>query len=81
MKAFLAFASGFLGKQVHKNTLVYVSVGTEGEQMEKDAKKLSEMLESIATRNLNITFDFLPKENHVTILHNSVYSALETLNK
>ncbi|MFC3560703.1 alpha/beta hydrolase [Pedobacter jamesrossensis] len=50
---------------------VFISVETEGKQMEKDAKKLAEVLKQ--HKNLNVNFLQLPDENHATILHNGLY--------
>lgn len=58
---------------------VYIAVGNEGEQMENDAKKLNELLQKSGTPNLKTTFHFMPDENHLTILHNSIYKGLEVL--
>jgi len=71
-------APGLLKKQVLKNTQVYISVGSEGKQMEDDAKKLSEILQTPG--NVKVNLVPLPEENHLTILHNSVYKGLEILN-
>lgn len=60
---------------------VYIAVGTEGKQMEADAKTLSEKLQALQLSNLQIVFSPMPEENHLTILHNAAYKALETLNK
>lgn len=59
---------------------VYVSVGSEGKQMEDDAFQLSEILAK-SKRNLQSYFVSMPEENHLTILHNCLYKALETINK
>ncbi|WP_343308214.1 alpha/beta hydrolase-fold protein [Chitinophaga niabensis] len=48
---------------------VFILVGTEGKQMEEDAKKLAEQLGAV--------FMPLPEEDHLTILHNAVYRALK----
>ncbi|MRG43860.1 alpha/beta hydrolase [Chitinophaga sp. SYP-B3965] len=48
---------------------VFIAVGTEGKQMEEDAKKLAELLGQV-------TFVPMPEEDHLTILHNAVYKAL-----
>jgi predicted alpha/beta superfamily hydrolase len=61
---------------------ICIAVGSEGKQMEGDAKKLSELLgDKQQFPSLKVTFLPLPEENHLTILHNSVYKALENLNQ
>ena len=57
---------------------IYLAVGKEGDTMEKGAKSLHEVLK----RNKNMTahFQYLPDENHATILHQSLYNAFRILN-
>ena len=71
-------APDLVKKQALKNMQVYISVGSEGKQMEDDAKKLSEILQ--APGNVKVNLVPLPEENHLTVLHNSVYKGLEILN-
>ena len=59
---------------------VYISVGSEGPIMEGDAKQLAGLLRQYETKNFKVYFEPLPKEDHLTILHNAVYKALEVLN-
>ena len=65
-----------------ENTTVYVGVGKEGltptEQprvMEVDANMLAEKLEKKKGKHTVVYFDYLPAENHATILHQAVYNA------
>jgi len=60
---------------------VYIAVGSEGKQMEADAKTLSEKLQALNLQDLKITFGPMPEESHLTILHHAAYKALESLNK
>ncbi|MFA6278312.1 MAG: alpha/beta hydrolase-fold protein [Pedobacter sp.] len=53
---------------------VFISVGEEGKIMKDDAKKLAETLSK--SSNLKVGFEFFEKEDHLTILHNSVYQTL-----
>jgi len=64
------------GEPIH----VVVSVGSEGKQMDDDAKKLADLLQSQPNKKLIVDFLPLPAENHLTILHNSAYKSLELLN-
>ncbi|MES2826783.1 MAG: SMP-30/gluconolactonase/LRE family protein [Bacteroidota bacterium] len=65
--------------QAMKDKQVYISVGTEGKIMEADATALHEGLKSaIGTAN-KLIFNPLPKESHLTILHQTVYQALLAL--
>jgi predicted alpha/beta superfamily hydrolase len=60
---------------------VYITVGSEGKQMEGDAKMLAEKLQALNLSDLKITFSPMPEENHLTILHQAAYKALEAVNK
>jgi predicted alpha/beta superfamily hydrolase len=73
-ESLLRSAPGLLQKQTPVNARVYVSVGTEGNQMEGDAKELLNLLRAAKT---HVDFQPLPDENHLTILHNSVYKGLK----
>jgi len=76
-ESLLALAPALLEKQDDKNHKIYISVGSEGKQMEDDAKHLAEILQTAGKKNLQIDFVPLPKENHLAILHNSVYKGFE----
>ena len=56
------------------NTRVYLAVGKEGKRMVGDAKKLAHLLKP-AFSNGQVLFEYLPKEDHGTILHPAVGSA------
>lgn len=61
---------------------IFIAVGSEGKQMDDDAKKLSNLLGDVQKfSSLKVTFAPMPQESHLTILHNSVYKALEALNQ
>lgn len=55
---------------------VYISVGKEHPTMIKDAKKFAEILNK---KNIKNEFRYFEKENHATILHNSLYEAFKIL--
>ncbi|MCY1483359.1 Ferri-bacillibactin esterase BesA [compost metagenome] len=78
-QSLLRQAPALLEKRTAAKIQVYVSVGSEGKQMENDAFQLSEILAK--SKNLQSYFVRMPEENHLTILHNCLYKALETLNK
>lgn len=79
-ESLLAKAPGLLKSAAAKNIKVYVSVGTEGKVMEQDAANLAAVLKKSADQSLQITFNPMPAENHLTILHHSTYKAFEVLN-
>jgi predicted alpha/beta superfamily hydrolase len=66
-------ADNYLSENTTK-VIVYIAVGKEHPVMIKDAKKLA----SILTKNkdeFDTIFRYFEKENHATILHNSLYGA------
>lgn len=67
---------------------VYLAVGKEGltpteipRVMEVDANLLAERLSEAKNSNLTVHFDYLPLENHATILHQAVMNAFQFLSK
>jgi predicted alpha/beta superfamily hydrolase len=69
-------------------TKIYVGVGKEGAMpgrkkwvMETTAKQLAENLEKSGNKNIHVTFDYLPDENHATVTHQAVYNAFKLLSK
>lgn len=66
---------------------VYIGVGKEGlvpgdnpRVMEVDANLLADKIQGIKNIGVNVFFDYLPQENHATILHPAVFNALRLLN-
>lgn len=59
------------------NAQIFIVVGKEGKQMEDDAKALATKLQAAKA---SVTFAPMPEENHLTILHNAAYKALQVLN-
>lgn len=58
-------------------TYVYIAVGkNEHKTMVKEAKELYQVLLATKSKNLNLHLNVMEKENHATILHNSIYAAL-----
>lgn len=80
-ESLLNAAPQLLQKQDNKNKHVFISAGSEGDQMINDAKHLAEFLKASGKNNLQTEFIYMPEENHLTILHNSVYKTLELLYK
>ncbi|MBK8520436.1 MAG: alpha/beta hydrolase [Chitinophagaceae bacterium] len=58
---------------------VYVSVGAEGKEMEDGAAGLVKAMKNSGKKNMKTDFVPLLKENHATILHNSIYEAFNIL--
>jgi uncharacterized protein len=74
-----------LQKKISGKTEVYIGVGKEGPAignthvMEADAGLLAKDLKEIPGKNLNIYFDYLPLEDHGTIMHQAVFNAFKLL--
>lgn len=58
---------------------VYISAGNEGRQMEADVIQLTAIINAIGNKQIRVKYMPLPNENHLTILHNSVYKGFEIL--
>lgn len=70
-----------------QKTEVYIGMGKEGltptkipRVMEVDANLLAEKIKNLKSKNVQVYFDYLPAENHATILHQAVYNALKIFN-
>jgi predicted alpha/beta superfamily hydrolase len=74
-ESLLKQAPELLKNSTDKKLNVFVGVGKEGKVMENDAKKLAALLK--AQKNLSTHFEYLPNEDHATILHRAVYRAME----
>jgi predicted alpha/beta superfamily hydrolase len=71
-----------------QKTDVYIGVGKEGltptaipRVMEVDANLLAEKIKSTKANTVHVLFDYLPQENHATILHQAVSNAFRQLNE
>jgi hypothetical protein len=72
-------------KTASSRTTVYIGVGKEGltptaipRVMEVDANLLAEKLKK-ENKNTEVIFDYLPDENHATILHQAVLNAFKLI--
>ena len=82
----LNYQAPVLSENSLPKTEVYIGVGKEGltpteipRVMEVDANLLVEKLRSIQNQSLNVYFDYLPDEDHATIMHQAVSNALRML--
>lgn len=66
--------------QPKPGTKVYIAVGKEGKMMENDARNLAKLLQKVQ-KFPNLLFEFLPEENHGTILHPAVARAFKFFNQ
>jgi predicted alpha/beta superfamily hydrolase len=75
-ESLLAQAPALIANQSYKNIQIYISVGSEGDIMVGDARKLVDILQASGKKNMKVSFHMLPAESHLTILHHSIYDAL-----
>ncbi|MBI3235923.1 MAG: alpha/beta hydrolase, partial [Bacteroidetes bacterium] len=69
-----------------KDKKIYIGVGKEGltptknpRVMEVDANALADKLMKLKYKNVEVHFDYLPNENHATIMHQAVFNAFRIL--
>jgi predicted alpha/beta superfamily hydrolase len=67
-------------------TDVYIGVGKEGlaptatpRVMEVDANVLADKLKSTKSKTVKVVFDYLPEEDHATIMHQAVFNAFRRM--
>jgi uncharacterized protein len=72
-----------LNDTFNQETDIYIAVGKEGltpslkpRVMEVDANLLADKLRTTKSRQVKVFFDYLPLENHGTIMHQAVMNAL-----
>jgi predicted alpha/beta superfamily hydrolase len=77
---------GILNDTFKQQTNIYIGVGKEGltptavpRVMEVDANLLAEKLRLSKNKNIKVFFDYLPQEDHATILHQAVYNAFRSI--
>ncbi len=78
--------SAILQDNFSPKTAIYIGVGKEGltpteipRVMEVDANLLAEKLKNTKSESVNVYFDYLPQEDHATILHQAVFNAFRML--
>ncbi len=74
-------------KAIKTKTDIYIGVGKEGltpteipRVMEVDANVLADNIKAIGNKNVTVYFDYLPQEDHATVIHQAVFNALCLLN-
>ena len=79
----LSRSSEILSQNFTQKTDVYIGVGKEGlvpgdypRVMEVDANLLADKIKSTKSKNIQVYFDYLPQEDHATIMHQAVLNAL-----
>jgi predicted alpha/beta superfamily hydrolase len=73
------------GTLPHK-TAVYIGVGKEGltpgitpRVMEVDANMLADKIREVENKDVVVHFDYLPDEDHATIMHQAVFNAIRLM--
>jgi len=56
---------------------VYLAVGKEGPEMERDTRALAALIRQQRPAQQELVFEYLPRENHGSILHPAALSAFE----
>ena len=76
--------TSIVDKTFTQETEIYIGVGKEGETpteipriMEQDANLLAEIIKSTRSKTVHVLFDYLPQENHATIMHQAVLNAFK----
>ena len=84
----LNYSNEKIKNAIVKQTNVFIAVGKEGltpteipRVMEVDVNLLVDKLNAINSVNINVLFDYLPAEDHATIMHQAVGNAFRQLNK
>ncbi len=82
----LKLATTVLSQNFTSKTDIYIGVGKEGlvpginaRVMEVDANLLAEKIKSTESKSVRVYFDYLPNEDHATIMHQAVFNALRSL--
>ena len=70
----------------NQQTDIYIGVGKEGltptkipRVMEVDANLLTEIINGSKSKKVKVFFDYLPQENHATIMHQAVSNSFRLL--
>lgn len=78
--------SNLLTENYHQQTDIYIGVGKEGltpteipRKMEVDANLLTEKIKGSKSKKVKVFFDYLPQENHATIMHQAVSNSFRFL--
>lgn len=78
--------SDILQERFSQPTSIYIGVGKEGltptkipHVMEVDANLLAEKIRSTQSKKVKVYFDYLPQEDHATVMHQAIYNALKLI--
>lgn len=78
--------TAILNENYHHPTDIYIGVGKEGltptaipRVMEVDANLLAEKIKGTKSKEVKVFYDYLPQEDHATIMHQAVSNAFKLL--
>lgn len=78
--------SGVFTDSFNQSTEIYIGVSKEGlaptkmpHVMEVEANVLADKLSQTKSKNEKVYFDYLPQENHITIMHQAVSNSFRLL--
>ena len=84
----LGKSSDLMRGSLRQQTNVYIGVGKEGltptsipRVMEVDANLLADKIKATKSKLIKVLFDYLPQEDHATIMHQAVSNAFRQLNE
>ena len=82
----LEYSTELLSENFKQPTNIYIGVGKEGltptknpRVMEVDANLLSDKLKNSKNKNISVHFDYLPQENHASIMHQALSNAFQLI--
>lgn len=70
-----------LSAEFKDHVSIYIAVGNEEKVMQADSRKLASILKASPKKNITTYFEYFPKEDHGTILHNAVYKGFQLMKK
>ena len=75
--------SELFNKALTNKITIYIGVGKEGltptkipHVMEVDANLLADRIKKTESKNVTVYFDYLPNDDHATVMHQALYNAL-----
>lgn len=80
-ESLLAHKPACLASDFKQKTTVFIAVGKEGNIMETDARRLTDLLKKENSPALTVSFQYFGDEDHATIGHLAVYRAFQYFHK
>ena len=80
-ESLLRIKSKVISQEFTRPVGLYIAVGNEEKVMQADTRKLVSILRASPKKNITTYFEYFPKEDHGTILHNAVYKGFQLMKK